>query len=59
MHNRLIARHARGVVGTTQRAGMTTTSAATGWQISSLTFTIQWATGKMNIVTLAAAAGQS
>ena len=30
-----------------------------GWQISSLTFTIQWATGNMNIVTLAAAAAQS
>ncbi len=30
-----------------------------GWKISSLTFTIQWATGNMNIVTLAAASGQS
>jgi hypothetical protein len=30
-----------------------------GWRIAGLTFTIQWATGNMNIVTLAAAAGQS
>ena len=30
-----------------------------GWQIFSPTFTIQWATGNMNIVTLAAAAAQS
>jgi hypothetical protein len=28
---------------------------AEGWKISSLTFKIQWATGNMNIVTLAAA----
>jgi ketosteroid isomerase-like protein len=28
---------------------------ADGWKISSLTFTIQWATGNMNIVALAAA----
>ena len=32
---------------------------ADGWRISGLTFTIQWATGNMHIVTLAAAAGQS
>jgi hypothetical protein len=30
-----------------------------GWRIAGLTFTIQWATGNMHIVTLAAAAAQS
>ena len=30
-----------------------------GWLIAGLTFTLQWATGNMNIVTLAAASGQS
>lgn len=30
-----------------------------GWRISGLTFTLQWATGNMHIVELAAAAGQS
>ena len=30
-----------------------------GWRIAGLTFTLQWATGNMNIVTLAAASGQS
>jgi hypothetical protein len=30
-----------------------------GWRIAGLTFTIQWATGNMNIVNLAMAAGQS
>ena len=30
-----------------------------GWRIAGLTFTLQWATGNMNIMTLAAAAGQS
>ena len=32
---------------------------ADGWRIAGLTFTVQWATGNMNIVTLAAAKGQS
>jgi hypothetical protein len=35
------------------------TRTADGWRIAGLTFTIQWATGNMHIVTLAAAAGQS
>ena len=30
-----------------------------GWRIAGLTFTLQWATGNMNIVALATAAGQS
>ena len=30
---------------------------ADGWKIAGLTFTVQWATGNMHIVTLAAAAG--
>src|SRR6201986_1520104 len=30
---------------------------ADGWRIAGLTFTLQWATGNMNIVTLAMAAG--
>ena len=30
-----------------------------GWRISGLTFSLQWATGNMNVVTLAMAAGQS
>ncbi len=30
-----------------------------GWRIAGLTFTLQWATGNMNIVNLATAAGQS
>ena len=30
-----------------------------GWRISGLTFTLQWATGNMNVLTLAMAAGQS
>jgi hypothetical protein len=30
-----------------------------GWRIAGLTFTLQWATGNMNIVNLAMAAGQS
>ena len=30
-----------------------------GWRIAGLTFTIQWATGNMNIVNLSMAAGQS
>ena len=29
-----------------------------GWRIAGLTFTLQWATGNMNVLTLAAAAGQ-
>ena len=33
------------------------TRTADGWKIAGLTFTIQWATGNMNIVNLAAAAG--
>jgi hypothetical protein len=33
------------------------TRTADGWRISGLTFTISWATGNMNIVALAAAAG--
>ena len=32
---------------------------ADGWRIAGLTFTIQWATGNMHIVTLAAAAPQA
>ena len=35
------------------------TRTADGWRISGLTFTLQWATGNMNIVTLAMAAGGS
>ena len=30
-----------------------------GWRIAGLTFTIQWATGNMNVLTLAMGAGQS
>ena len=30
-----------------------------GWRIAGLTFTLQWATGNMNVLTLAMAAGQS
>ena len=30
-----------------------------GWRIAGLTFTLQWATGNMNILNLAMAAGQS
>jgi hypothetical protein len=30
-----------------------------GWRISGLTFTLQWATGNMNVLTLAMAGGQS
>ena len=30
-----------------------------GWRISGLTFTLQWATGNMNVLTLAMAAGRS
>jgi ketosteroid isomerase-like protein len=30
-----------------------------GWRIAGLTFTLQWATGNMNVVTLAMAGGQS
>jgi hypothetical protein len=30
-----------------------------GWRIAGLTFTLQWATGNMNIVTLAMAGGQA
>ena len=33
------------------------TRTADGWKIAGLTFTIQWASGNMNIVNLAAAAG--
>ena len=29
-----------------------------GWRIAGLTFTLQWATGNMNVLTLAMAAGQ-
>ena len=29
-----------------------------GWRISGLTFTLQWATGNMNVLTLAMAGGQ-
>ena len=32
---------------------------ADGWRIAALTFTLQWATGNMNILNLAMAAGQS
>ena len=35
------------------------TRTSDGWRIAGLTFTLQWATGNMNIVTLAMAAGQS
>jgi hypothetical protein len=31
---------------------------AAGWRIAAVTFTVQWATGNMNIVTLAAGGGQ-
>jgi hypothetical protein len=30
-----------------------------GWRIAGLTFTLQWATGNMNVLTLAMAAGGS
>ena len=30
-----------------------------GWRIAGLTFTLQWATGNMNVLTLAMAAGQA
>src|ERR1700719_78237 len=30
-----------------------------GWRVAGLTFTLQWANGNMNVVTLAGAAGQS
>jgi hypothetical protein len=30
-----------------------------GWRIAGLTFTLRWATGNMNVLTLAMAAGQS
>jgi ketosteroid isomerase-like protein len=30
-----------------------------GWRIAGLTFTLQWATGNMNVLTLSMAAGQS
>jgi hypothetical protein len=30
-----------------------------GWRIAGLTFTLQWATGNMNVLTLAMAAGAS
>lgn len=35
------------------------TRTSEGWRIAGLTFTLQWATGNMNIVTLATAARQS
>jgi hypothetical protein len=35
------------------------TRTAGGWRIAGLTFTLQWATGNMNVVNLSMAAGGS